>query len=117
MPRGRRAALRALALLAAVPLAACARHAPPPTAEVVRRNPWLARHFDELTPPQQARVAQRMRRARPPLATTREDARLRWDAMGLEERRALLVPAGAGRSSRTAAAPRRPAEVAGGEGR
>ncbi|MBW8268068.1 hypothetical protein [Caldovatus aquaticus] len=111
MRRGR-AATRA-----AAPLAACARHAPPPpapppTAEVVRRNPWLAHHFDELTPPQQARVAQRLRRARPPRADTPEEARRHWDATGLEERRALIAPV-AGRPRVRATAAQRPSGTGG----
>lgn len=84
---------------------------PPPTEVVVRRNPWLAQNFDELTPSRQARVVRRMMRARPPLATTREAARQRWDAMGLEERRALIAPATRRRAARrsTVPPPRHPA--------
>ncbi len=71
----------------------------------MRRNPWLAQNFDELTPSRQARVVRRMIRARPPLATTREAARLRWDAMGLEERRALIAPVTRSRAARRSTAP------------
>ena len=64
---------------------------PPPTTEVVvRRVPWLARNFDELSPQQRSQIEQRMARTRE--ATSREEARIRWDTLGLEERRTLLFP-------------------------
>jgi hypothetical protein len=63
---------------------------PAPTEVVVRRSPWLARNFDELTPAQQRRIERQMARSRQ--AASREEARVRWDTLGLEERRTLIFP-------------------------
>lgn len=57
--------------------------APPqrmPTADVLRREPWLTRFWSELTPNQQSRVTRRL-----PQRTAE-----RWDGLGLPERARLF---------------------------
>jgi hypothetical protein len=99
---------------AAQPPAVRTGRAPPMTTEErVQRARWLARHWDELRPAQQQRVERRMRRFRPPLAATREEARLRWDSMGLEERADLVFGRPAGRRARPRPEPAPAAEVDG----
>jgi hypothetical protein len=61
------------------------RAAPPSTAEVLRRNPWMTRFWSELTPAQQARVGRRLP----------GDSAARWDGMGLPDRARLLGGSGA----------------------
>jgi hypothetical protein len=82
--------------------------APPPTEVVVRRSPWLARNFNELTPQQQRRVERRM--ARTGQAASREESRVHWDTLGLEVRRSLIFPrrGDGGRSAATSQARRLP---------
>jgi hypothetical protein len=75
------------------PIGAEARPAGPESASVqerVRRNPWLARFWEELSPAQRRRVAAGMRRA----TSGQEEPAARWDVMGLEERAALVFGGG-----------------------
>jgi hypothetical protein len=60
------------------------------TQDRVRRNRWLTRFWEELTPAQRRRVETRMRRARPPLAADAQEARRLWDTLGLEQRGELV---------------------------
>jgi hypothetical protein len=104
---GRRALLGGAALLTTLAAAGCGRlalpqlrpapsapsRAPAPAATPaaapsletrIRREPWLTRFWEELTPAQRRRVRTRMRAASP------EAAALAWDPMGLPERAALM---------------------------
>ena len=74
------------------------------TQERVRRNRWLTRFWEELTPAQQRRVEERMRRARPPLAADRPEAQRLWDTMGLNQRDALVFGTPGARSVQPAPA-------------
>ncbi|MGG5808210.1 hypothetical protein [Falsiroseomonas sp. CW058] len=75
----------------AMSAASSAAAAPPVTlGERVRREAWLTRFWEQLTPTQRGRVLARMRRAEPPLATREEEAAPVWDGLGLPERNALL---------------------------
>jgi hypothetical protein len=81
----------------------------------VRRNPWLARFWEELSPPQRRRAAAGMRRG----AAGQEPAAARWDVMGLEERAALVFGgnprrAAAGAATGATAGPAAAPAVAGG---
>jgi hypothetical protein len=78
------------------------------TQERLRRNPWLAGFWEELTPAQRRQVESRMRRGKPPLAANRREVQAAWDTMGLEQRDALLTGLPV-RPPPTAAAPLRPA--------
>jgi hypothetical protein len=80
--------------------------APPPTEVVIRRSPWLARNFDELTPQQQRRIERHMVRAGQ--AASREESRVNWDTLGLEERRSLIFPRRDGSAAPSARARRLP---------
>jgi hypothetical protein len=63
-----------------------------PTAAVstrLRRDPWLARFWEELTPAQQRRVAAAMQRRRG-AGGQAADPGGSWDVLGLEERVALV---------------------------
>jgi hypothetical protein len=98
---------------AAAPAAATASVS---TQERVRRNRWLTRFWEELSPEQQRRVEERMRRARPPLATDRPEAQRLWDTMGLEGRDALVfgTPARAPRPAPGSAQETPPSRAGGG---
>jgi hypothetical protein len=102
---------RSLAVSTLALLAACAQRAappppqaasPPPPATLeqrVRREVWLTRFWEQLTPAQRRRVLARMRRGNPPQARTPEEAAPIWDGLGLPERDALvfgLPPRGRG---------------------
>jgi hypothetical protein len=70
---------------------------PAPTSRTqarVRRNRWLTRFWEELTPAQRRRVESRMHRTQPPLASDTEQARRLWDRLGLEERGNLVFGSG-----------------------
>lgn len=54
----------------------------------VRRNPWLVRFWEELSPAQRRRVLAAIRRAGGP--ERQEEAAARWDVMGLPERAQLV---------------------------
>jgi hypothetical protein len=94
---------RSLALSTLAILAACAQpqpvvqpqapSPPPPPATLeqrVRREGWLTRFWEQLTPAQRRRVLARMRRGNPPQARTQEEAAPIWDGLGLPERDALV---------------------------
>jgi hypothetical protein len=102
----------ALALVAACtqgvapppPPQAAAPPPPPPTLEQrVRREAWLTRFWEQLTPAQRRRVLARMRRGNPPQARTPEEAAPIWDGLGLPERDSLVF--GTPPRGRDAAAP------------
>lgn len=71
--------------------------APPPSPvglpERVRREPWLTRFWEQLTPAQRNRVLARLRRAEPPVTDAAAAAPV-WDSLGLPERDALVFGAG-----------------------
>jgi hypothetical protein len=72
------------------PVGMAAKPAPDNPRERLRQNRWLAQFWEELTPAQRRRVEGRMRRAQPPIASTRESAGLAWDTLGLAERDRLV---------------------------
>ncbi len=75
----------------AAPAPPAAAPAPPPTlATRVRREAWLTRFWEELTPAQRRRVLARMRRGPTPLARTEAEAAPAWDGLGLPERNELV---------------------------
>ncbi len=78
-------------------------NAPPPavdtdpearTRRLVRQHQWLTRFWMELTPAQQARVEQRLRRGGVQLAAAGGDAAALWDPMGLADRTKLVFGSG-----------------------
>ena len=76
--------------------------APPPSlATRVRREAWLTRFWEQLTPSQRRRVLSRMRRGEAPLARTEAEAAPAWDALGLPERNALVFGPGLPRAATT----------------
>lgn len=80
-----------------IPAATAAGAVPAPASRTqarVRRNRWLTRFWEELTPAQRRRVESRMHRAQPPLAPDTEQARRLWDRLGLEERSNLVFGSG-----------------------
>jgi len=70
------------------------RAAPVGLPERVRREAWMTRFWEQLTPTQRRRVLARLRRGDPPAARNDEEAALVWDPLGLPERNALLFGAG-----------------------
>jgi hypothetical protein len=89
------ALLVACAQRAAPPPAAPAPPAPPPTlTQRVRREVWITRFWEQLTPAQRRRVLARMRRGEPPQARTESEAAPIWDGLGLPERDALVFGPG-----------------------
>lgn len=56
----------------------------------MRREPWLTRFWEELTPAQRRRIQSRIRRQQPPPAQSTEEAARHWDGLGLPERTELL---------------------------
>ncbi|WP_203074227.1 hypothetical protein [Falsiroseomonas ponticola] len=77
--------------------------APPPTlATRLRREAWLTRFWEQLTPAQRRRVLARMRRGETPVATTEAEAAPVWDGLGLPERNALVFGPGLPRPPATA---------------
>ena len=104
------ALLLAMARLRAPPRPPGRRHpprsppppAPPPSlATRVRREAWLTRFWEQLTPSQRRRVLSRMRRGEAPLARTEAEAAPAWDALGLPERNALVFGPGLPRAATT----------------
>src|SRR6185436_3200040 len=60
---------------------------PPKTlAERLKRESWMTRFWEQLTPSQRRRVLARLRRGDPPLATNEQEAAPVWDALGLPDR-------------------------------
>ena len=76
---------------------------PPPRpstlADRVRREAWLTRFWEQLTPAQRRRVTARLRQSDPPLVSEAAAPPV-WDAMGLPERDALVFGAGPPRPAR-----------------
>jgi hypothetical protein len=70
------------------------RAGPVSLPERVRREAWITRFWEQLTPAQRRRVLARLRRGDPPAARNDEEAALVWDPLGLPERNALLFGAG-----------------------
>jgi hypothetical protein len=60
----------------------------------VRRDPWMTRFWEELTPAQRRRVLARLRNG-DPAVTGEADAAKAWDVLGLPQRNALLFGDGA----------------------
>lgn len=115
---------RVFAFSAALWLAGCAAPAPPPVqrrsapssvtttasaattaapartlSERIRREGWMTRFWEQLTPAQRRRVLTRLRRGEPPMATTPDEAAPIWDALGLPERDALIFGSGLARQA------------------
>lgn len=77
--------------------------APPPSLSVrLRREAWLTRFWEQLTPTQRRRVLSRLRRGDTPLARTEAEAAPIWDGLGLPERNALVFGPGLPRAAATA---------------
>jgi hypothetical protein len=84
----------------APPPQAAAPPPPPATLEQrVRREAWITRFWEQLTPAQRRRVLARMNRGNPPQARTPEEAAPIWDGLGLPERDALVFGAPRARSA------------------
>jgi hypothetical protein len=73
----------------------------------VRREGWLTRFWEQLTPAQRRRVLARMRRGEEPLASNEAEAAPIWDGLGLPERNALVFGAGLPREAATSSPPAR----------
>lgn len=79
----------------ATPIAAPPVSAAPATlATRLRREGWLTRFWEQLTPVQRRRVLARLRRGPTPVAETAEEAAPIWDGLGLPERDALVFGRG-----------------------
>lgn len=94
--------------------AGCAQRVPPPRVQAapaaltpapptslasrVRREGWMTRFWEQLTPAQRRRVLTRMRRETPPRAADAAEAATVWDSLGLPERDELIF--GGGQASR-----------------
>ncbi len=90
--------------------AGCAQRVPPPRVQAapaaptppqptslasrVRREGWMTRFWEQLTPTQRRRVLARMRRDAPPRAANPAEAATVWDSLGLPERDELIFGGG-----------------------